>query len=237
MKPIVVLRNDPAVPPGYLADSLERTGAEWRLVRLDEGADLPDPAEVRGVVALGGLMAAYDDAIYPYLAAEKSFLAACVEAGVPLLGICLGSQLLADALGGKTYLAEVPEAVFAPIELTEDGATDPVMASLAGRAVLRFHQDTWDPPPGATTLASGSGFAQAFRVGSAIGIQPHPEADPEIVAGWLSHEGFRDLARRAGTDPDELVWAVAGSRLESEETAASFFDVWLNESRVASRES
>jgi GMP synthase (glutamine-hydrolysing) len=237
VKPITVLRNDAEVPPGYLADALNRNDAPWRLIRLDEGEPLPEIEEVGGVVALGGLMGAYDVVAYPYLEGEKQFLAECVAADVSVLGICLGAQLLADALGGRAYLADTPEAAFAPVEITEEGAARAVTAALTGRVVLRLHQDTWDAPPGATTLARGGGFEQAFRFGSALGIQPHPEADPEIVTRWLSHEGTRDLAHRAETDPDELVLEVAASGVEGEETAARFFDAWLNESRVASGES
>lgn len=237
MKPITVLRNDAEVPPGYLERVLESRKMPWQLIRLDEGEPLPEIEEVGGVVALGGLMGAYDEGAYPYLEEEKRVLADCVAQDVPVLGICLGAQLLADALGGRAYLADAPEAIYGPIELTADGEADAVAAALTGRAVLRLHQDTWDVPAGARTLAHGGGYGQAFRYGSALGIQPHPEADPEIIAGWLSHEGPRELAHRAGADPDELVWALAGSRAEGEETAAVFFDAWLNESRVASRES
>lgn len=227
MKPIAVLRNDPEVPPGYLTGALERGDMLWRLVLLDEGELLPEPGELGGVVALGGRMGAYDTAAYSYLNAEKRFLADCVAADVPVLGICLGSQLLADALGGRGYLADTPEAILAPVEVTAEGVADPVAAVLSGRSVLRLHQDTWDPPPGAITLAHGGGYEQAFHLGSGLGIQPHPEADPEIVAGWLSLDGVRAFVDRAGADPDELVWAVAALRAEGEETAGAFFDAWL----------
>jgi len=236
MKPIAVLRNDPIVPPGYLGDALDRAERQWGLVRLDEGEALPLPDQVSAVVALGGTMGAYQAGTYPYLDHEKRFLAACVDAGVPLLGICLGSQLLAESLGGEAYLAEVPEAAFAPVALTDEGAADPVVKTLAGRPVLRLHQDTWEPPPGSTTLAEGGVFLQAFRIGSAIGIQPHPEAGAEICAGWLADDGARKLAIDAGADPDELIGSLADRRAESEQTAARFFAAWLNESTVASSE-
>jgi GMP synthase (glutamine-hydrolysing) len=237
VKPIIVLRNDAGVPPGYLAEAFEPREMPWHLIRLDGGEPLPEIEEVGGVVALGGLMGAYDVVAYPYLEGEKQFLADCVAADVPVLGICLGAQLLADALGGRAYLADTPEATFASIELTAEGEVDAVTAALSGRTVLRLHQDTWDLPPGGTVLAEGGGFQQAFRFGSALGIQPHPEADPEIVAAWLALDGTRRLAHRAGTDPDELMRAVAASTAEGEETANAFFDAWLSESRVASRES
>ena len=237
MKPVAVLRNDAEVPPGYLAASLHRAGVAWQLIALDDGEDLPAPEGVAGVVVLGGLMGAYDVAEYPYLANEKRFLAAAVEAEVPVLGICLGAQLLADGLGGKAYLADGPEATYMPVRLGEAGRGDPVLSHLADRHVLRLHQDTWDPPPGAVSLATAGGVEQAFRLGSGIGIQPHPEAEPEIVSSWLSHAGVRNLVREAGTDPDELISIGEAWRGEGEETATRIFAAWLNESRVASRES
>ena len=237
MNPIAVFRNDAETPPGYLADALGRANRPWRLVRLDDDESLPALGDVTGVVVLGGLMGAYDQEEYPYLAHEKGFLADAVDADVPVLGICLGAQLLADALGGRAYLAGVPEATYAPVVLSEEGAADPVTSTLADRHVLRLHQDTWDLPPSAVSLAGGSGFEQAFRIGSGLGIQPHPEAGPEIVASWLSHPGTRDLIDAAGADPDELVSMAESWRNEGEQTAQALFDAWLNESRVAGRES
>lgn len=228
MKPVVVLRNDPIVPPGHLANALARIGLDWDLARLDEGDALPSLDEVSAVVALGGSMGAYEEDRWPYLEDERRFLAACVDAAIPVLGICLGAQLLADSLGGEAYLADSPEAAFGPVHLTGDGAADPVTSRLDGRPVLRLHEDTWDLPPGATRLAGGGGYEQAFRLGSGLGIQPHPEASPQILAAWLSHGGAR-LARAAGTDPDELHAAMTASHAEVEETAARFFAAWVKD--------
>lgn len=228
MKPIAVLRNDPGVPPGYLGDALDRSGMPWQLIRLDEGDPLPE-VDARGVAVLGGLMGAYDTHPFPYLVAEKRFVAKCVEADIPVLGICLGAQLLADALGGKAFLADRPEAAFAPVELTKAGAADPVMTTLSGRSVLRLHQDTFEMPPGATRLASGGGFEQAFRMGSALAVQPHPEATPEIVNGWLVNEADRRLVRKAGADPADIVGSMTDPQRGAAETASGFFEAWLSQ--------
>jgi len=229
MKPIVVLRNEDMAPPGYLGDTLDRRGVDWQVVRLDAGESLPKAEDVSGVAVLGGPMGAYDDEEFPFLTAEKRFLAECANAGVPVLGICLGCQLLADALGGRAYLAHVAEVVFAPVEPTADGIGDPIVAALVGRRVIRFHQDTFDLPPGATLLATGGGFNHAFRVGTAVGIQPHPEVTSSLLGGWLADGDARQLAIDSGTDPDVLVETFTDAEAEVKETAAAVFDAWIDE--------
>ena len=201
----------------------------WRIFRLDQEEDLPTVDAVAGVVVLGGLMGAYDTAAFPYLEDERAFLADCANRRVPVLGICLGAQLLADTLGGTAFRADRPEATFGPVALTPAGVADPVMAALDDRPVLRLHQDTWELPPNATRIADGGGFEQAFRIGSALGIQPHPEVTPDIVAGWLDLEESRRMVRKAGADPADIVEAVTHAQRGVAETASRFFEAWLSQ--------
>ncbi len=220
---VLVLRHDVTVPQGRLAATLGPAATE---LRLDLGAPLPADADGwDGIVVLGGPMGAYDENRYPFLAGEKTFLRRAVERGVPVLGICLGCQLLADALGGTAYLAPELEAAFAPCELTSAGAEDPVARFLAG-PVLTLHQDTWDPPPGAVMLATSDRYPQAFRLGSALGMQPHPEAGPELAAAWIDHLG-RNRVAAAGADPDALLEKIRMGRPASDELAAELFGAWL----------
>ncbi len=229
MRPIAVLRNEDMAPPGYLGDALDRRGVDWRVVRLDAGDPLPTPKDVAGVAVLGGPMGVYDHEEYPFLLDEKRFIAECTNAGIPVLGICLGCQLLADSLGGRAYLADRAEVVFSAIEPTLDGRDDPVVTALAGRPVIRYHQDTFDMPPGATLLATGGGFNQAFRLGSALGLQPHPEVTSDLLGGWLGSERGRQRARELGADPDTVIAAFAASETEVETMAAGVFDAWIDE--------
>ena len=229
MKPVVVVRNEPEVPPGYLGDALDRRGIDWFVVRADDGEILPDLRTVSGAVVLGGAMGAYDEEAFPFLIEEKRFMAACVSEGLPVLGLCLGCQLLADALGGRAYLAESAEVVFAPVELSDEGRTDPVAAAMAGRRVVRFHRGTFTVPPGATLLASAGGYPQVFRLGSALGIQPHPEVTPDILEGWLADGDARQMAIDSGTDPEAICEAFRLAQPSVEDTAAQVFETWIDE--------
>lgn len=226
---ILVLRNDATAPAGLLGTVLDERRIRWHSVALDAGEPLPRLDGVAGLVALGGGMGAYEEARYPYLAGEKALLRQAVEQGIPVLGVCLGSQLLADALGGRAHRADVPEFRFAPVELTAAGRRDAVASTLAGRPVLRMHRDTWDPPPGAEVLAVGGGFRQVFRRGVALGVQPHPEVTPGVVASWLALPGDQDLARAAGVDPETVVAAMRADAAGVEATARAFFGAWLEE--------
>jgi GMP synthase (glutamine-hydrolysing) len=229
MKPIVVLRNESEAPAGYLGDTLDRRDIAWSLVRVDEGEGLPDRETMAGLVVLGGAMGAYEERAFPFLVDEKRLVASCVDAGIPVLGICLGCQLLADALGGRAFRADSAEVIFAPVELSDAGQREPATAALAGRPVMRFHQDTFTMPSGATRLATGGGYTQVFRIGSALGIQPHPEVTLEILSGWLVDGDARRIAIDAGADPDAIIEAFRSAGTSVEATAADFFGAWIDE--------
>ncbi len=224
-----VLRNDCDVPPGRLGDVLDdRLGDRWDMIALDRGEPLPDLSDGAALVLLGGEMGAYDEARHPYLAAEKDLVRRAVAAEIPVLGICLGCQLIADALGGAAYRASEMEARFGPCELSAEGAVDEVVRHLA-EPTLSLHRDTWDPPPGSTVLATTAQFRQAFRFGSALGIQTHPEVTPDVVEQWLDIVS-RDRIAATGTDPDRLLAAVRAGAAAADATAAALFGAWIDES-------
>ncbi len=225
MKPIAVLRHGADIPAGYLGDALAAAGVAVETVPLYAGAPLPDAGDVAAVVSLGGVMGAYDTDRYPFLEAEQRFLREAVTAGLPVLGICLGCQLLAAALGGRAYRAAEIELGFVPVGLTMAGDRDPVVREL-DRPTLVWHQDTWDPPPEATLLAATDFYPQAFRAGTALGIQPHPEATPAIAARWAATEGL-DHFDRAGVYAGELLASMEAAAAESEAMAKRLFGAWL----------
>lgn len=230
---IGVIQPSPRVPPGRLSRALEAVSAGVVVSRPDRGEPLP--GEVDGLVVLGGEMGAYDTDLYPFLTDVGERMAAAVEVGQPVLGICLGSQLLADALGGRAFLADRPEVGLVDLEVTPAGRADPVLGRVAP-PVLAVHQDTFSLPPDATLLARSDGYPHAFRAGSGLGIQFHPEADAARLEAWLRRPGST-MAERAGVDVDRLVAAVGEADARLEREAAGLFAAWLAEVSRSARSS
>jgi GMP synthase (glutamine-hydrolysing) len=126
---------------------------------------------------------------YPHLARALDLLRDAAARSAPTLGICLGAQLAAAALGGRAYPGPAGEELgWTKVELTPEGQADPVLGALQAPAELfEWHHDTFDPPPGATLLATGGVYpTQAFRLGSVVAVQFHPEVDGPLLAGWWS---------------------------------------------------
>lgn len=159
---------------------------EVRTTRPLEGDPLPSHADVAGAIVMGGPMNVDDLERHPGLAEEREWLAEAMRLQMPILGICLGAQLLARAVGAEVRLGEGPEIGFAPVQIHEPG--DPILGSLAPQTtVLHWHGDVFDLPDGATPLASSERTKlQAFRRGNAWGVLFHPEADVALVDTWLS---------------------------------------------------
>jgi len=183
---IYLMQLDGKVPPGIYGEHLRASGAPHRLLRLDAGASLPALAPGDGCIVFGGYMGVHDEADYPYLRPLKAFLGEAVEAGLPVLGICLGGQLLAAALGGTVSAGCRGEKGVCTLDLTPEGAADPLFAGLPSPfAAFEWHNDSFTVPPQALHLAASAACpGQAFRWRNAWGLQFHPEVDRQIVGAW-----------------------------------------------------
>jgi len=160
-------------------------GLHVQTVKPLAGQALPAHDEVAGAVFMGGPMNVDEVERFPALTAEREWLAEAVERGMPVLGVCLGAQLLARALGAEVRAGEGPEIGFAPVEVTDPD--DPLLGGLAPRTeVLHWHGDVFDLPDDAEHLASSEVTpCQAFRAGKAWGVLFHPEADFALVEAWM----------------------------------------------------
>jgi GMP synthase (glutamine-hydrolysing) len=227
MKPIAILQHNDEVPPGYLGDAIKDAGLPSRVVRLYAGDDLPALDEVSAIVSLGGIMGAYEEADFAFLATEKALLRSAVDNDIPVLGICLGCQILADALGGNAYPAGEHEVEFRALRVVAAAADDPVLGLLT-QPVLSFHGDTWDVPPGASVLVTSDRYPHGFRMGSAVAVQSHPEASVAIAKGWVELYGREKLVAE-GVDPDELIGAMELGSPQNASRAMQMFAAWLEE--------
>ena len=204
MKRALIIRHVPYEGVAGFREPIESAG--YQIDRID----VTDPAFAEVdlvapdlVVLMGGPMGVYDVAAHPWIACELARLAARIASGGPLLGVCLGAQMIAAALGARVYPGTGPEIGFAALTLTAAGADSP-LRHLAGTPVLHWHGDTFDMPAGTELLASTGCYAnQAFRRGrTLLALQCHAEMgeDPRIEA-WL-----------AGADAD---LAAAGTSVEA----------------------
>lgn len=174
-----LLQHVPFEGPGLIAVQARAHGLQLDHRHLYRDDAVPSLEEVTGLVVLGGPMAVGDAEAHPHLAAEIDLLAAAVAANVPVLGICLGAQLLARALGAEVLPGATSEMGLGSVTLTDAGSRDVVLGP-AGPVlpVLHWHNDTFTLPAGAELLASSDQCVnQAFRVGRAYGLQFHVELD------------------------------------------------------------
>jgi GMP synthase-like glutamine amidotransferase len=192
---ILVIENYPNTTLGLVGQALAEAGADCEIVRTHDGATLPASHEgFDGAILLGGAQSALDDAEHPYLPHEAALAKAAGDAGKPVLGICLGAQLLARGYGAENILSRPVEFGWREVRTTEAGRADPVLSVLNGGAPLfHWHADTFTLPPGAVRLAESDMTAiQAFRIGDNVyGIQFHFEAGTELVGSWnrdFAHE-------------------------------------------------
>lgn len=223
---LVVCHQDDA-PPGRLLPALERAGLTAEVCRAGDGDLLPaDIGGHAGLVVLGGSVSAWEDDWAPHLRETRALLQDAVARDVPALGICLGAQLAAQALGGEARRGDAGWEV-GWIPLVPADPDDPVTAALGdGARLLEWHQDTLVPPPGSVSLLRGGRYeAQGFRFGSLWAVQPHPEVDEEIVRGWCDDPASEGQLRAAETTRDELL----GGAREHDRAGASLLEAWAAE--------
>ena len=184
---IAIVENTRVTHHGLVGVALHEGAALIDLYRPWTGQPVPAEPDADALVVFGGEQAATDDHIHPYLPHLADLMAAYTDADKPVLGICLGSQILARAYGAENHLGTAPEFGWVDVSLTEDGRADPLLGRLPARfPIFQWHSDTFTLPKGAVHLAESPTAAhQAFRIGRATyGTQFHFEASRTVVADW-----------------------------------------------------
>jgi GMP synthase (glutamine-hydrolysing) len=216
-----IIQNDREVPPGNILANLAVRPPVHHPYRGDR---LPELRDLSALIVLGGAMGANDVQRHSFLSGLKTFIGQVVAAGIPYLGICLGGQLLAAALGGLVASGRWGELGTRQVTLNREGTKDRLFRGIPEKfGSFQWHHDSFDLPPGAVLLASSEACRhQAFRCGeSAWGLQFHPEVTEQIIRDWCAWDG--DMSSRT----EELVAAFNAGAGEYCATAACLLHNFL----------
>ena len=177
-----VLEHVPFEGIGSMECWLAGRDANTRYTRFYESSKLPDPRQIDLVIAMGGPMSVNDELDHPWLASEKEFIRQSIRLGLPVIGICLGAQLIANALGARVYPGEHAEIGWFPVDAVD--TDEDVFRLPSGVPVFHWHRETFDLPTGAVLLAGSEACEnQAFQIGqNIVGLQFHLETTPESAA-------------------------------------------------------
>jgi len=182
------LQHIPFESPGYIAEWAEMHSHTITYTRFYEAEyALPEVQTLDWLLIMGGAMGCYEEDIFPFLQAEKQFIRECIQAGKTVIGICLGSQLLAECLGARVYPNIHKEIGFLPVTLTSAALSHPLFKDFPPVLdVFQWHGDTFDLPERATLLATSEACQhQAFIHGKCLGMQFHWEATETIINNML----------------------------------------------------
>jgi GMP synthase-like glutamine amidotransferase len=222
---VLIFRHVPFEPAGRIADSLDERGIEWRYVDLWQSAGEPLPVDqAQALVVMGGPMSVNDP--LPWLREEERYVTRAISSGVPVLGVCLGAQLLARCLGAQVSPMARKEIGWYPIRLREPAMADPLFHGLQPEEIVfHWHGESFSLPAGAEWLAESELCGrQAFRHGSNLyGLQFHPEVTPEIIRMWCREDANCGDLREAEAPIDPQAHAA-----RMKEIAEHLFGRWCD---------
>jgi GMP synthase-like glutamine amidotransferase len=223
---LIVLQHERETRLGAFRHLVDAAHVDYEVV-MTTSAPLPSADRFDGALVLGGSLNAYD----PRLLETRRWIRNNVLRGLPVLGVCLGGQLLAGALGGAVAPSPAPEVGLHDVILTEDARRDQLFADLPNRfPVFGWHEDSFSLPPGAISLAGSRAWAhQAFRFGdAAYGLQFHPELRACDLDRWRGNSAYRRVAANAAQDWESLIAALEQATPTLDALARHLFRRWLS---------
>ena len=207
MKRVLFVQNGDTDEPGLFSEVLREHGISLDVAHAWSGEAVPqDPRQWAGVVIGGGAMSAYERDEFPFLEREEQLIRAAHAAGLPVLGLCLGAQLMASAFGGRVFANNAKEIGFQEVRFTRDAANDPLWRGFIDPFnPVHWHGDTFSLPPGAVHLASSDLTPhQMFRIGEkSYGFQFHLEIDERVLTAMIGPDGGG--LPNHGVDPEDFL--------------------------------
>jgi GMP synthase-like glutamine amidotransferase len=231
MKPVGIFRTTPTEGPAYFATYLERRSIPWTIIALDEGEGIPRNIRAySGVAVMGGPMSANDE--LPWIAPLLEFLRGAVRHDVPMIGHCLGGQLMSKALGGTVKANAVREIGWGEVRVADNGVAREWLGELQAFETFQWHGETFSIPPGGTRVLEGEHCAnQAFALGKHLGMQCHVEMTPELIRSWIASgaDEMREHRRSPAVQSAEDMQRDVEPRLDRlHQVADKLYDRWTS---------
>lgn len=228
---IYALYHSPGETVGIIGDVLKEFKLPFKEVHLHDGEGLPrETGDLDGLIVMGGPMNVDETLQFPFLLPEVQLIERTISDGKPVLGICLGAQLMAKALGEKIFKNDKKEVGWHPIHMAPAAKNDPLFKNFPPTLeVLHWHGDTFNIPKGAAHLArSPHCNSQAFRWGKhAYALQFHFEVTPPMLKGWCNAKSEQEFIQAAGEEPKQIVNATPQAYAALEPAAKQFFSSYL----------
>ncbi len=224
----LVIQHEACEPLGAFENGLEERGIEYEYVRLFE-EDVPENLDgYSGLIIMGGPMNVYQEDEYPFLRAEDVLIKEALKNNLPILGVCLGAQLIAKAAGARVKKGSKKEIGWYKIRLTEEGKRDPVFSMFEEEfRVFQWHGDTFDIPDGAVKLAENSLYNQAFRIKNAYALQFHIEVTEEIIKDWMRKYDEEVRSLKGQIDPEEILKDTGRYIGQLNRLSHQFLSTWI----------
>jgi GMP synthase-like glutamine amidotransferase len=229
MKPVAILRFTATEGPGYFATYLSEHRVPWALVSIDAGDALPPASELGGLGMMGGPMSVNDD--LPWIPPVLELVRECAAAGVPVIGHCLGGQLMSKAFGGVVTRNGVKEIGWQPVTCVAGSGAEAWFGAAATFDAFHWHGETFSIPPGARRLLGSAACPnQAFELGPHLGMQCHVEMTEDLIRTWCNDWGreVAGLAARVASvqTPEEMTSDLPARVARLNELAAVVYGRW-----------